>query len=186
MKEKFLNVKNMALIAVMTALMCIFGPMSIPIGPVPISLTVLTVYLAVFVLGTWRGTVAYLIYLLIGLIGVPVFSGYTGGPGKLFGPTGGYLIGFIPMAIISGIFIDRFWHKVWLQIVGMLIGLAVCYALGTAWLAIMASMTLRAALYAGVIPFIGFDIAKIVIALLIGRAVRPRLYHAIGSYGQAR
>jgi biotin transport system substrate-specific component len=60
------------------------------------------------VLGMKKGTIAVLLYLLIGLAGVPVFSGFTAGPAKLFGPTGGYLIGFILMALISGYFIDKF------------------------------------------------------------------------------
>jgi len=76
---KYLDIRNMALIAVMTALMCIFGPMSIPIGAVPISLTPLLVYLSAYVLGMKSGTVAYLVYLLIGFVGVPVMSGYGGG-----------------------------------------------------------------------------------------------------------
>ncbi len=184
MKNRKLDVGTMAVIAVMTAIMCIFGPMSLPIGPVPISLTVLTVYLAVFILGTWKGTLAYIIYLLIGLAGVPVLSGYTSGPAKLFGPTGGYLIGFIPMAIISGIFIDKFWKNIALQVTGMILGLIVCYAFGTAWLAVEASMDLHAALWAGVIPFIPFDLIKIAVSVIIGRAVRPRLNRMIGVAGK--
>jgi biotin transport system substrate-specific component len=175
MKTKKLNPAVMATIAVMTAVMCIFGPMSIPIGPVPISLTVFTVYLAVYILGTWKGTLAYIIYLLIGLTGIPVLSNYTGGPEKLFGPTGGYLIGFLPMAVISGLFIERFWKKIWLQAAGMILGLIVCYLMGTAWLAVMAHLTFPAALKAGVLPFVAFDLVKIAISIALGRAVRTRL-----------
>ena len=81
--------------ALMTAVTCILAPMSIPIGPVPISFTNLAIYLSLYLLGWKRGTISYLIYLLIGLVGLPVFSGFTGGPAKLAGPTGGYIIGFI-------------------------------------------------------------------------------------------
>ena len=87
--------------ALMTAVTCILAPMSIPIGPVPISFTNLAIYLSLYLLGWKRGTISYLIYLLIGLVGLPVFSGFTGGPAKLAGPTGGYIIGFIVMAIIA-------------------------------------------------------------------------------------
>ena len=86
--------------ALMTAVTCILAPLSIPIGPVPISLTNLAIYISLYLLGWKRGTISYLIYLLIGLVGIPVFSGFTGGPAKLAGPTGGYIIGFIAMAII--------------------------------------------------------------------------------------
>ena len=103
---KRLDIRNMALIAVMTALMCIFGPMSIPIGAVPFSLTPLLVYLAAYILGMRNGTVAYLVYLLIGFVGVPVMSGYSGGPAKILGPTGGYLMAFILMALMTGFVVE--------------------------------------------------------------------------------
>ena len=80
--------------ALMTAVTCILAPLSIPIGPVPISLTNLAIYISLYLLGWKRGTISYLIYLLIGLVGIPVFSGFTGGPAKLAGPTGGYIIDY--------------------------------------------------------------------------------------------
>lgn len=169
------NTRSMVLTAVMAAVMCILGPLSVPIGPVPISLAIFGVYLAVYVLGMKRGTVAVLIYLLIGLIGVPVFAGFTAGPQKLLGPTGGYLIGYILLALIAGLFIDRFDHSVPMQVIGMLIGLVVCYALGTGWLMVSAHMGFAAAMMAGVVPFIPFDVAKLVIAILVGRPLRRRL-----------
>ena len=116
---KRLDIRNMALIAVMTALMCIFGPMSIPIGAVPFSLTPLLVYLAAYILGMRNGTVAYLVYLLIGFVGVPVMSGYSGGPAKILGPTGGYLMAFILMALMTGFVVERFYQNVPLQAVVM-------------------------------------------------------------------
>ena len=84
--------KTMALIGVMAAVTCILGPLSVPIGQIPISLTNLVIYFTVFVLGIWAGTGSYGIYLLLGAVGLPVFSGFAGGLGKLLGPTGGYLI----------------------------------------------------------------------------------------------
>ena len=105
------TIQQIAMIAVMTAVTCVLAPLSIPIGPVPISLTNLVIYFSLFILGTKKGTISYLIYLLIGLVGIPVFSSFTSGPGKLFGPTGGYLIGFIPLALIAGFFIDHFRNK---------------------------------------------------------------------------
>ena len=137
MKQKKISVSEMALIAVMAAVTCIMGPLSIPIpfSVVPISLTNLAVYLAIYVLGCRRGTLSYLVYLLLGLVGVPVFSGFSGGVGKLFGPTGGYLLGFIFMALICGWAIDHFSCKLVPSFIGMLLGTVVCYAFGTAWLA---------------------------------------------------
>lgn len=174
------NTLNITLIGLMAALTCIMGPLSItlPFTPVPISLTNLAVYLSLYVLGMKKGTVSYVIYLLLGLVGLPVFSAFTGGAGKLFGPTGGYLIGFVFMAIISGIFIDRWFHKWYFCVIGMILGTAVCYLFGTVWLAYQAGMSFEAALGAGVIPFIPGDLAKIVIAVVLGTQLRIRLERA--------
>ncbi|MGM9630779.1 biotin transporter BioY [Butyricicoccus sp.] len=177
-KKTKTNVREMALIAVMAAVTCVLGPLSVPIGVVPISFTNLAVYLAIYVLGCKRGTVSYIVYLLIGLVGVPVFSGFTGGVGKLFGPTGGYLIGFIFMALICGWFIDKFECKLVPSFAGMVLGTIVCYIFGTVWLAYQAGMSFYAALAAGVLPFIVGDLAKMVVAAIIGPQVRRQLARA--------
>ena len=176
--EKKFSITQIAVIGVMTAVICILAPFSLPIGPVPISFTNLAIYIALYVLGMRRGTISYLIYLLIGLVGVPVFSGFTGGPQKLFGPTGGYLIGFIPMAVIAGIVIDKCMKKWYFCLLAMIAGTWVCYLFGTAWLAFQANMTFKAALAAGVIPFIIEDLIKMVLALLIGPQIQKQLVKA--------
>lgn len=173
-----LSIQEMAVIGVMTALICVLAPLSIPIGPVPISLTNLVIYIALYVLGCKKGTISYLVYLLIGLIGVPVFSGFTSGAGKLFGPTGGYLIGFIPMALIAGVVIDRYAKKWYLCLAAMILGTAVCYALGTAWLAFQGGMGIAQALAAGVFPFIPGDLIKMIVALLLGPQIEKQLKRA--------
>lgn len=178
---KKLSVRQITSIAIMAAIMCILGPFSIPIGPVPISLQVLFVFFAIYILGTFGGTIAYVIYLLLSLVGLPVLSGFAGGPSHLFGPTGGYLIGFIPTCIISGLIIDRAKGRLYIEFLGMIIGLAVLYVFGTAWLAFQANMTFPQALAVGVIPFIVFDIIKIVIAIVLGRTLRSRLKNIIGT-----
>ncbi|MDD7408956.1 MAG: biotin transporter BioY [Anaerovoracaceae bacterium] len=174
------NVVNLTFTALMAALICICGPLSLPlpISPVPISLTNLAIYFTVMLIGWKRGTVAYIVYLLIGLVGVPVFSAFTGGPGKLLGPTGGYLIGFIFMTIIAGLFVEKFEGKYVMYFVGMILGTIVTYIFGTAWLAFQAHMGFKAALFAGVIPFIPGDLAKMVIAVFVGGAIRKRLQKA--------
>ena len=175
-KKKSFTTFQMTLIAVMAAITCILGPLSIPIpiSPVPISLTNLAIYLTVCLLGWKFGTISYLIYLLIGIAGLPVFSGFSSGFAKLLGPTGGYLIGFIPMAIIAGIVIDKFTNR-GIQIIGMIVGTAICYAFGTAWFCLQAGYTVGAALAVCVIPFIPADLCKMIIAMIIGPMVRKRL-----------
>ena len=144
------NTYAMAVTALMTAVTCILAPLSIPIGPVPISLTNFAIYLSLYLLDWKKGTVSYILYLLLGLVGLPVFSGFTGGIGKLAGPTGGYIL-------------------------GMIVGSAICYAFGTAWFCIQAGYTVSAALAVCVIPFIPADLIKMVIAMIIGPEIRKRL-----------
>lgn len=177
-KKSFLGIKQITSIGVMAAAICLLAPLSIPIGPVPISLTNLVIYFSLYILGMKRGTLSYLIYLLIGMVGVPVFSGFTSGPGKLFGPTGGYLIGFIPMAILAGIFIDRYTNRKLICLIGMIIATAICYAFGTTWLAYQAHMDFAAAIWAGVIPFIPADLIKMILAMLVGPQIREQLKQA--------
>lgn len=178
LKKSKISIQQLAIIGVMTAVTCILAPLSIPIGPVPISLTPFVIYLSIYILGTKKAFVSYLIYLLIGLVGVPVFSGFSSGAGKLFGPTGGYLIGFIPMLLIAGIVIDKTLGKWYLEFAAMVIGMAACYAFGTFWLSWQAHMSFQAALFAGVIPFIAGDLIKMVLVLLIGPVIRKNLIKA--------
>ncbi len=177
--------KEITLIGLMAAVTCIAGPLSLPLpfSPVPISLTNLAVYFSVYILGMKQGTVSYLVYLLIGLVGVPVFSAFTGGPAKLFGPTGGYLIGFLFMALISGYCVDRWNGRIAASFIGMISGTVVCYFFGTTWLAFQMSFgsnqtfvtMFPAAFAAGVLPFIVGDLIKIILSLLIGSQVRVRV-----------
>ena len=165
------SVKTMTMCAIMAALMCILGPMSIQIGPIPISFTNLVIYLAVYLLGAKKGCISYLIYMLLGAVGLPVFSSYTGGIGKLAGPTGGYLVGFILLALISGIVREKTNRNIIWTFVGMIAGTAVAYAFGTVWFVIQAQCTVGYAISVCVSPFIPFDLAKIVIAIALGTAV---------------
>ena len=176
-EKRKITTQQMALVAIMTALTCILAPFSLPIGPVPISLTNLVIYFSLYLLGWKLGTLSYVIYLLIGLVGVPVFSGFTAGPAKLFGPTGGYLIGFIPMAIICGFAFEKFSNR-GMQIAGLAIGTIDAYIFGTAWLAIEAHHTFYQALHAGVIPYIPDDLVKIILVVLVGPIVKKRLQSA--------
>ena len=147
--KPYFTTKRMALIGVMTAVTCILGPFSIPLpfSPVPISFTNLAIYLAAYVLGMKACTVSYLIYMLLGMVGVPVFSGFTAGVGKLAGPT-----------------------------VGMVLGLAICYIFGTVWLAGQLNMTFVAGLGVGVIPYLPGDAVKIIFTALIGPKLRREIY----------
>ena len=169
---------NMTSCALMAALMCVLCPVSVPIGPIPISLSILVILLTVYVLGTWRALVSYTVYLLLGAVGMPVFSGFQGGLAKLAGPTGGYLAGFWLMILVAGIIMEKGKRNLLVTILGMLVGVAIDYAVGTAWFVFQTESTAVHALDVCVYPFIPFDVAKIVIAVLLGSVVYKGLQKA--------
>ena len=166
--------QTMTITAFMTAVICVLAPLSIPIGPVPISFTNLAIYVSLYLLGWKMGTISYLLYILIGMVGMPVFSGFSGGIGKLVGPTGGYIIGMIFTAAIAGIVIEKSQNR-FFQFAAMTVGTAVCYVFGTAWFCLVMESTAAAALSICVIPFIPGDLAKIILALILGPQMRKTL-----------
>ncbi|MCB7305011.1 biotin transporter BioY [Bariatricus massiliensis] len=174
-----MNTRQMVLIALMTAVTCILAPFSIPIpiSPVPISLTNLVLYISVFILSWKQATLSYAVYLLLGIAGLPVFSGFAGGLAKVAGPTGGYLAGFIFLTILSGFVIQKSSgkYRYLFYTLGLLLGTAVMYVFGTFWLAAQMNLTFAQGLAVGVLPYLPVDIIKIVIALVLGPILRKRL-----------
>ena len=170
---------DMAYIAVFTVLMAVCSLISIP-TVVPFTLQTFAVFLAVLLLGGKRGLIAVLTYILLGAVGMPVFSGFRGGIGMLLGSTGGYIVGFILVALIMWGAERLFGKKLWVQAVSMILGLAACYALGTAWFLLVymntkGPVSLMTVLGWCVIPFIIPDLIKIALALTLGNALRRPL-----------
>ena len=131
--EKKLTTYQMAVTALMAAVMCVLGPLTVPIGAVPISLANFVICLTAWLLGPKFGTLSVAVYLCIGLIGVPVFSGYGAGLAKLAGPTGGYLVGYLLLALIGGLFIEKSKGNPVVSGIGLVLCDGACYVLGTAW-----------------------------------------------------
>ena len=174
-----MQTKDMTRVAVMAALLCAAGPLTVAVGPVPLSLATFAVYLAAAVLGTKRGTLAVALYLLIGLAGVPVFSGLSGGFGKLAGVTGGYLVGYLPCALISGLPVQYGQSSCapgWRGPACMALGTAVLYAVGTSWFMLQTQNGLAASLGMCVIPFLPGDAAKIAAATVLAAPIRKALF----------
>ena len=132
MEKKKLSTKDMAYIGLFACLMAICAWISIP-GQIPFTLQTMGVFLAVGLLGGKRGTLAVLVYVLMGAVGLPVFSGFTGGIGRLLGATGGYIIGFLASALLMWALEKVLGEKKWGLALSMLLGLIACYAFGTAW-----------------------------------------------------
>lgn len=175
-KQTF-SVKNLTLVGLMTAVLCVIGPwaLHIPISPVPISLGMLGIYFVISVLGMRLGTISVLLYILLGFAGIPVFTDFTAGPGKLLGPTGGYIIGYVFMALICGFFVDRYSRSLPLYLLGMVLGTAACYFFGTLWLAYQMHLTILQALMTAVVPYIPGDLIKLIIARIVSFQIRKRL-----------
>lgn len=178
-----LTTTQMAAVALMTAVTCMLGPLAIPIvvSPVPISLTNLVLFLSLYILKTKKALLSYLIYLLLGIAGLPVFSGFSGGLGKLAGPTGGYLVGFIFMILIAGFLVERFANNRLICAGALILGAMVCNAFGTGWLCWQLKVDFGAGLAMGVIPYLPGDSAKIVLAVIAGPEIARRVHQAVGK-----
>jgi biotin transport system substrate-specific component len=170
----------MTRVALMAAFTAVAAQIAIPLEPVPFTLQVLAVVLTGLLLGPRYGALAMAIYLLVGAVGVPVFAGLRGGLGILFGDTGGYLLAYPLAAALAGVAAGTVANAPRRRalIVGFLWGslaLAVIYALGAAWLAVLAGLSPGAALVAGVLPFVVFDLIKVGLANLVAVAVAPAI-----------
>lgn len=164
---------NLVYVALFAVLIVICSWISIP-TVVPFTLQTLAIYLAIALLGWRRGLAAIVVYILLGLIGVPVFSGFRAGVGVLAGPTGGYIIGFIFLAMVMGAIIGRCGRGDVVLFLAMLAGTIVCYSFGTIWFLIIytettAAVSVGAALLSCVVPFIVPDILKMLAAIALYR-----------------
>ena len=170
---------HMAEIALMSALLCVISPITIPIpfSPVPLSLATFGVYLSAVLLGAKGGAVSVLIYLMLGAAGLPVFSGFSGGLGVLLGPTGGYLAGYVPCALIAGGLGQAKRCKFSLYMLAMGTGTLACYLLGTVWFLVImkGAYTVLQALAVCVAPYLLFDVIKILLATVIAISVQKRI-----------
>ena len=176
---------DMAYIGVFTVLIAICSWISIPTA-IPFSLQTFAVFLAVAVLGGKRGTLAVVVYVLLGAVGVPVFAEFTGGIGIILRSTGGYIIGFIFSALIMWLMESLLGRKLWVQAVSMVLGMAACYAVGTAWFMFVymrdtGAVGLSTVLGWCVIPFLIPDAVKIVLALTLCNTLRKPLAGIMGE-----
>lgn len=171
--------RDLALIPLFSVLTAVCTWIMIP-GPVPFTMQTFAVFASLLILGGKRGTAAVLVYILLGLIGLPFFSGFSAGPGVLFGPTGGYIIGFIAIGLIYMLVTGLFGERDRVKGAALVVGLAVCYLFGTLWFTRVYNgstgpVTFTAALGMCVLPFVIPDLIKLTLAFWIARQVRRRL-----------
>ena len=171
-----MTTKDIVQIGIFAALIAICSWISIPTA-VPFTLQTFGVFMAVEVLGGKRGTIAVLVYLLLGAVGLPVFAGFTGGVGILLGSTGGYIVGFLFAALLMWLLESVLPQSPAVSILAMVAGLLVCYAMGTVWFMVVftrnnGAVELMTVLGWCVFPFIIPDLIKIALAWLLSRRVR--------------
>lgn len=174
-----ISTKSLTFTALLAAIICVLSPIAINIGPIPLSFGTLAIYIASSLIDMKHGVAAVVVFVALGAVGVPVFTNWTGGFGRIAGPTGGYIIGYIPMAFIIGLIVDRLNKHIWAYPVAMTVGTAVLYLFGAAWFMIQSGADLASALLACVVPFLIGDALKIVASTLLCFRLRRLVYKLI-------
>jgi biotin transport system substrate-specific component len=175
-KNQTESLRQMVYASLMAALTAAGAYIVVPVGAVPIVLQNLFVMLAGLLLGSCWGLASVGVYLLAGICGLPVFAGGTGGIGRLIGPTGGYLLGYLPAVYLIGMISERTQRRVLSDVFAMIAGCAVVYAFGVSWLKLITGMTLAKTLAVGMYPFLIGDALKIAAAVSIIRTLRPFIF----------
>lgn len=165
-----MKVRSVVLCAVFAAMNALCAWISIPLGALSVTMQTFGVGLTLCLLGGKRGSITVFVYLLLGIVGLPVFSGFRGGLGVLLGASGGYILGFALFALIYWL-LTALWHK--LQIPALALGMAACYGFGTGWFcAVYAPGSFGEAFVTCVLPFLAPDAVKLILAVLLSRRLR--------------
>ncbi len=165
--ESKISVKETVIVSIFTAMTVLGGYIAIPLGPVSMVLSNFVILLSGLLLGSKRGTAVAFTYLLLGSLGLPVFAGGTSGIAHIIGPTGGYLIGYLPAAFITGLMSEYKKRSLFKDTIALIIGALSIYAFGIPWLKFSLGMSWIKAISAGMLPFLPGDAVKIIAAALI-------------------
>ena len=168
--------RQMVTAALLAAATAVLAQIVLPLGPVPFSLAVFGIFFMGMSLSAKYAAAGVLVYLFLGFIGVPAFAGFGAGPAVLAGPTGGYLLGYLPMAVLPALAREKHLPRP-LVYIAAAAGLAVCYALGTLWYCFLTGQPVAAALGLCVFPFILPDLGKVLLAGWLAAAVEKRSMH---------
>lgn len=172
------NTRDLTKITLLIALLCISSYIIIPLPFSLASITAQTIIinLLAFLLKPKQAFTVVGVYLLLGLIGIPVFSGGTGGPGRLFGPTGGYLFGYLAAATIVSYLKGNSFKAIKCLLLSILVGMPIIYFLGASYMKLLTDMDLKTTIATAVIPFIPLDILKCFFATFIAKALNKFIY----------
>ncbi len=179
-KATRISTKDLVIIAMFTAVICVLSQISISIQPIPFTLGLFAIFLTGALLSPRNALLAVLVYLLLGAFGVPVFTGFKGGPGALVGMTGGYLMAYPLMAFITALSYKLSKkYKIAALAIGMVISLLLCYLIGTTWFTLVTDNSFYTALTLCVFPFVVFDFLKIILAISLGTVLRAVLKNTL-------
>jgi len=171
-----INIRQMTLVSLFAALTAVGAFISIPLYPIPLSLQSLFTLLAAMILGSVMGALSQIIYVLLGVIGLPVFAGFKAGIGILFGPTGGFLLGFIISAYIIGKIVELKKEKnIFYYFLVGIIGTIILYIIGITQLSLVTGIGIEKAITVGMLPFLPGDILKIIAASFIASKLRTAI-----------
>lgn len=162
-----MKTRKLTMCSLFVALTAILSQIAIPIGAVPINLATFSVLCSGALLGAKYGAISQIVYMLIGAVGVPVFTMFGGGMGILFGPTGGYIVGYILSSWIVGYIVERFGNKIYFLALAMILGIVTYMTVGTLWFMYITKSSLWQSLITCVIPFLFGDILKAGLAATI-------------------
>ncbi|MBQ6892908.1 MAG: biotin transporter BioY [Clostridia bacterium] len=166
MKSKFFSVRELVFIALFAAVIAVSAWIAVP-AAIPFTMQTFAIFMCVSLLGTKCALASVLTYILLGSAGLPVFAGFGGGVGVLFSPNGGYIIGFLPAVLISGLLLQSFGAKLITRMLCMLAGITACYIFGSVWFCIIHGASLESTLTSCVLPFVPFDAIKIALASIL-------------------
>jgi biotin transport system substrate-specific component len=160
MKKKIFNTQNLVLIALFAAITAVIAPFTIPLPYVPLTLSVFAIFLSGAILDKYSAFISQTVYILLGAVGLPIFSGFRGGLGVIAGPTGGYIIAYPIMAFVIALILEKIDKRYFTYALAMLFSLVICYLLGVGWLAFVLKIGFFKAFMIGAVPYIAFDTLK--------------------------
>ncbi len=176
------TINYMTTSAILIAIVCVLGGISIPIGPVSITLATLGVYLVGCLVKPKYALTIIACYIVLGALGLPVFSNWTGGIAKLIGPTGGYILGYLICVLVQSIIITKFKNKLWVYFIATIIGTIFIYLFGTLYFMVSTNnFNVGPVLMITMVPFLPLDTIKIIVAPLVSFKLRKILDKQLGE-----
>lgn len=178
------KMRKMTLCGLFAATTAVLSQIAIPLQPVPISLSLLSVYIAAAMLGPLYGAISQSVYVFVGMVGLPVFSGFRGGLPALLAPTGGYIIGYIIAAFVGGLIARSAKGRILPTVIAFIAACITCHAFGTAYFMYITHTDFIGAMSLCVLPFLPGDILKIALAAVV--SIKLRRYGMYGSQGSVK